>query len=138
MALSDYELSQLEKVREHKERELRSSPRRLVPEAVREKGAEWFSRTMKNPAAAKAKDTGAEAFKAAAAGAGKFMTRSAQLTTSEKRIIRAYTKRATRSAHLMRSESLISTRSTTSLLLLDCTMPTPSERRLRVPSPDSR
>lgn len=93
MALSDYELSQLEKVREHKERELRSSPRRLVPEAVREKGAEWFSRTMKNPAAAKAKDTGAEAFKAAAAGAGKFMTRSAQLTTSEKRIIRAYTKR---------------------------------------------
>jgi hypothetical protein len=33
MGLSDYEVEQLKKVREHRERELSRSPRRLVPES---------------------------------------------------------------------------------------------------------
>jgi hypothetical protein len=78
MGLSDYELQQLEKVREHKERELRRSPRRLVPESVKDKGREWYDKALKTPGAAKIKDGGAAALKAAAEGAGKFMTRTGQ------------------------------------------------------------
>lgn len=46
VGLSDYELQQLEKVREHKEGELRRSPRRLVPEAVKDKGREWYDKAL--------------------------------------------------------------------------------------------
>lgn len=91
--LSAYEMQQLEKLREHREQELHRSPRRLVPQAVKGKGREWYERALKTPGAAKVKDGGAAAFKATAEGAGKFMTRTGQLTTSEARVVRAYSKK---------------------------------------------
>jgi hypothetical protein len=100
VGLSDYELQQLEKVREHKERELRRSPRRLVPEAVKDKGREWYDKALKTPGAAKIRDGGAAALKATAEGAGKFMTRTGQLTTSEARVVRAYVKKGHSVEHL--------------------------------------
>ncbi|MGB5113396.1 MAG: EcsC family protein [Mycobacterium sp.] len=100
MPLSDYELQQLEKVREHRERELRRSPRRLVPESVKDKGREWYDKALKTPGAAKVKDGGAAALKATAEGAGKFMTRTGQLTTSESRVVRAYAKKGHSVEHL--------------------------------------
>lgn len=93
MGLSDYELKQLEKLREHRERELSRSPRQLVPESVRERGRELYSNALKMPGASKTRDTGAAAFAKAAQGAGKAMTRTGQLTTSEDRVVRAYTKK---------------------------------------------
>ena len=89
----EYEEQQLIKVKEHKKRILKRSPRRLVPASVKEKGAEWFDRMAKAPGADKAKNAGAAVLGATAAGAGKFMTRTGQLTTSDKRVIRAYTKK---------------------------------------------
>ena len=53
VGLSDYELQQLENVREHRERELRRSPRRLVPESVKDKGREWYDKALKTPGAAR-------------------------------------------------------------------------------------
>lgn len=100
MGLSDYELQQVEKVREHKEQELRRSRRRLVPEAVKDKGREWYDRALKAPGAAKVKDGGAAALKATAEGAGKFMTRTGQLTTSETRVVRAYARKGHAVEHL--------------------------------------
>lgn len=93
MGLSDYELQQLEKLREHRERELRRSPRRLVPESVQAKGHEWYGKALKAPGATKIKDSGAAALKATAEGAGKLMTRTGQLTTSESRVVHAYAKK---------------------------------------------
>ena len=63
MGLSDYELQQLEKVREHKERELRRSPRRLVPESVKDKGREWYDKALRTPGAGKVKDGELRLFK---------------------------------------------------------------------------
>lgn len=100
MSLSNYELKQLEKLREHRERELSRSPRRLVPESVKEKSRELYSNALKMPGASKVRDTGAAAFTKAAEGAGKAMTRTGQLTTSEGRVIRAYTKRGHSVEHL--------------------------------------
>jgi hypothetical protein len=100
VGLSDYELQQLEKVREHKERELRRSPRRWVPEAAREKSREWYNKALKVRGAARMRDGGAEAFRVAAEGAGRFMSRTGQLTTSESRVVRAYAKRGHLVEHL--------------------------------------
>lgn len=93
MALSDYEQEQLVKVREHRERELRRSPRRLVPESVKDKGRELYDRAFQTPGASKVRDSGAAVLKSTAAGAGKFMTRTGQLTTSESRVVGAYAKK---------------------------------------------
>jgi hypothetical protein len=98
--LSEYEQDQLEKVNQHKERDLSHSPRRLVPETVREKGAELFDKLLKMPGVDKAKDSGAAVLNATAAGAGKFMTRTGQLTTSEARVVRAYAERGHPVSHL--------------------------------------
>jgi hypothetical protein len=100
VGLSDYELKQLAKLREHKERELSRSPRRLVPESVKEKGREFYTNALKAPGAAKAREAGAAAFTKAAEGAGKAMTRTGQLTTSEGRVVRAYTKKGHSVEHL--------------------------------------
>lgn len=100
MGLSDYEQQQLERVREHRERELRRSPRHFVPEAVKDKGRQWYGKALKTPGAAKVRDSGAAALKATADGAGKFMTRTGQLTTSESRVIRAYAKKGHSVEHL--------------------------------------
>lgn len=100
MGLSDYERQELEKVREHRERELRRSPRRLVPESVKDKGRDWYGKAVNAPGAAKVKDGGATALKATAEGAGKFMTRTGQLTTSEARVVKAYAKRGHFVEHL--------------------------------------
>lgn len=93
MGLSEYEEKQLAKVREHRERELSRASRRLVPESVKAKGRELYANVLKSPGAAKTRDAGAAAFAKAAEGAGKAMTRTAQLTTSEDRVVRAYSKR---------------------------------------------
>lgn len=93
MGLSTYESEQLKKVQEHRDRELRRSTRRLVPESVQEKGREYYDQALKLPGAAKARERGAAMLKATAQGAGKFITRTGQLTTSEKRVVRAYAKR---------------------------------------------
>jgi hypothetical protein len=98
--LSEYEQQQLIKIREHRERDLRRSPRHFVPATVKEKGAELFDRMGKAPGVSKAKDAGAGVLGKAAAGAGKFMTRTGQLTTSDKRVIRAYTKKGHSVDHL--------------------------------------
>lgn len=100
MGLSDYELKQLAKVREHRDRELRRSSRRLVPEAVKAKGREVYDSALQAPGAKKARDAGVAAFAKAAEGAGKAMTRTGQLTTSENRVIRAYTKKGLSVEHL--------------------------------------
>ena len=100
MALSEYEQEQLKKVNEHKERDLSRSPRRLVPATVREKGSELFGRILKVPGVDKAKDSGAAVLSATAAGAGKFMTRTGQLTTSDARVIRAYARKGHSVDHL--------------------------------------
>ncbi|OBE95107.1 EcsC family protein [Mycobacterium sp. 852002-10029_SCH5224772] len=100
MGLSDYELRQLGKAREHKERELRRSPRSLVPASVKDKGRAWYDTALKAPGAGKVKDSGAAVLKATAEGAGKFMTRTGQLTTSEARVVRAYAKKGHPVEHL--------------------------------------
>lgn len=93
MGLSEYELQQVEKVREHKERQLLRSPRQLVPDGVKDKGREWYDRALKTSGAGRVKDAGAAVLRASADGAGKFMTRTGQLTTSETRVIQSYAKK---------------------------------------------
>jgi hypothetical protein len=73
MTLSEYEQQQLKKVNEHRP----------------EKGSELFDKLLKVPGVGKARDSGAAVLGATAAGAGKFMTRTGQLTTSDARVIRA-------------------------------------------------
>jgi hypothetical protein len=80
-------------VHEHKQRILSRSPRRLVPATVQERGTELYTKLLKVPGGNKAKDSGAAVLGATASGAGKFMTRTGQLTTSTSRVVRAYTKK---------------------------------------------
>lgn len=100
MGLSEYERQQLDKVNAHKERALSRSPRRLVPAAVQAKGASLFSKLQTVPGVDKARDAGAAVLGATAEGAGKAMTRTGQLTTSDARVIRAYVKRGHSVEHL--------------------------------------
>ncbi|EHB48622.1 hypothetical protein MycrhDRAFT_5463 [Mycolicibacterium rhodesiae JS60] len=100
MGLSEYEQQQLVKVNEHKERVLGRSPRHFVPATVKEKGGEWLGKMSKVPGVDRAKEAGAGVLGAAAAGAGKFMMRTGQLTTSHKRVIRAYAKKGHTVEHL--------------------------------------
>ncbi|QRY53827.1 EcsC family protein [Mycolicibacterium septicum] len=100
MGLSEYEQQQLEKVREHKQKNLRKSSRRLVPATVQAKGASLFGKLQEVPGVDKAKDAGAAVLAATAEGAGKAMTRTGQLTTSQARVIRAYEKRGHSVEHL--------------------------------------
>jgi len=93
MGLSEYEQEQLKKVKEHKERSLSRSPRRFVPATVQAKGASLFSKLQTVPGVDKAKDAGAAVLEATAESAGKVMTRTGQLTTSDTRVVRAYSKR---------------------------------------------
>lgn len=100
MTMSEYEKRELEKVRDHRERELSRSPARLVPESLKVKGRKIYGQAIKTPGAAKVRDGGASALKVAAEGAGKIMTRTGQVTTSETRVIRAYTKNGHPVEHL--------------------------------------
>lgn len=100
MGLSEYEREQLDKVNAHKERALSRSPRRLVPAAVQARGASIFGRLQTVPGVDKARDAGAAVFGAAAEGAGKAMTRTGQLTTSDTRVVRAYVKKGHSVEHL--------------------------------------
>jgi len=93
VGLSAYEQEQFARVLAHRERELRRSPRRLVPESVRGRSRDLYGKVLTTPGAAKARDSGAAVVKATAEGAGKFMTRTGQLTTSEDRVIRAYARK---------------------------------------------
>ncbi|WP_253867830.1 EcsC family protein [Mycobacterium sp. GA-1285] len=67
---------------------------------MKDKGRDWYGRALNAPGAAKVKDGGAAALKATAEGAGKFMTRTGQLTTSEARVVKAYAKRGHLVDHL--------------------------------------
>lgn len=100
MVMSEYEKLQLEKVREHRERELSRSPRRFVPESVKDRGRRIYVKAVDTPGAAKVRDGGAAALKSVAEGAGKIMTRTGQLTTSETRVIRAYANKGHSVEHL--------------------------------------
>lgn len=93
MGLSEYEQRELNKVQEHKRRIVSRSPKRLVPATVQERGTELYAKLLKVPGVNKAKDSGAAVLGATASGAGKFMTRTGQLTTSTSRVVRAYTKK---------------------------------------------
>jgi hypothetical protein len=87
VALSDYEQEQLKKVAAHKERILSRKSRRLFPAAVGGMGSGLFGRLAKLPGLREVKDQGAAFLDATAAGAGKFMTRTAQLTTSDTHVV---------------------------------------------------
>jgi hypothetical protein len=89
VALSKYEQEQLKKVSAHKQRTLRPS-RRLLPFSVSDMGSGLFDRLPKVPGLASAKKPAEAVLGAAAAGAGKFMARTSQLTTSHARVIDVY------------------------------------------------
>jgi hypothetical protein len=93
VALSDYEREQLKKVAAHKERILSRKSRRLFPAAVSGMGSGLFGKLAKLPGLREAKDQGAALLDATAAGAGKFMTRTAQLTTSDTHVIDVYARK---------------------------------------------
>jgi hypothetical protein len=93
VVLTEYEQEELDKVGEHKRRILNRSPRRLIPETVQERSNDLLKKAMRFPGAEKVKDSGAAALNGAAVGAGKFMTRTGQLTTSSDRVVRAYVKK---------------------------------------------
>lgn len=93
MAPSEYEEREAIKVLEHKEKVLNRSPRRFVPQAVKQRGAGLYERVKKVPGADLAKDSGANMFNSVAAGAGKMMMRTGQISTSRDRVVRAYQKK---------------------------------------------
>ncbi len=97
MNLSPYEEHALKKLEERKRKLMREPSKKLVPEGARsriasvsDKSVEQLSRVpgfVKSAAAARA------GYVKAAAGFGEFTTRSAQLTMSEDRVVKAYAKR---------------------------------------------
>ena len=99
MALSKYEREQLKKVNAHKERTLRPS-RRLLPFSVSGMGSGLFDKLPKVPGLASVKDPAEAALGATAAGAGKLMARTGQLTTSHARVIGAYARKGHSVVHL--------------------------------------
>jgi EcsC protein family len=100
VALSDYEREQLKKVAAHKERILSRKSRRLFPVTLGGRGSGLFGKLVKLPGLREAKDQGAALLDATAAGAGKFMTRTAQLTTSDAHVIGVYARKGHSVAHL--------------------------------------
>ncbi|WP_445159783.1 EcsC family protein [Mycobacterium sp. Dal123C01] len=93
MALSEYEREQLKKVAAHKERTLRRKSRRLFPVTLDGRAPRLFGKVAKLPGLREAKDQGAALLDATATGAGKFMTRTAQLTTSDTHVIGVYARK---------------------------------------------
>ncbi|WAC93486.1 EcsC family protein [Mycobacterium sp. Aquia_213] len=100
MALSEYEQAQLKKVAAHKERILSRKSRRLFPVTVGGMGSGLFGKLVKLPGLRQAKDQGAALLDATAAGAGKFMARTAQLTTSDTHVIDGYARKGHSVEHL--------------------------------------
>lgn len=92
MALSEYELAELEKLNAHKDRVLRISPRRLVPPTVVAKAGS-VAQGVRSRVPAKVAEAASTVSATAGRGAAKALTRSSQLTLSPKRSIRAYVRR---------------------------------------------
>jgi hypothetical protein len=93
VALSEYEQEQLEKVTAHKERVLGRKSRRLIPFDIRGVGPGLFNRLMKAPGVKTVTEPVVSLVDATAEGAGKVMSRTSQLTTSDTRVISAYAKK---------------------------------------------
>jgi hypothetical protein len=95
--LSPYEQRALAEVDEHKRDVLSRSPRRLVPDKVRDgasrraSAAEQRLRSMPGGDAAMKRIV--SGYTASAKGIGKFVTKSGQISLSEERIVRAYRRR---------------------------------------------
>ncbi|MEE3062744.1 MAG: EcsC family protein [Actinomycetota bacterium] len=102
MALSGYEQEQLKKVTAHKQRSLRP-PRRLIPaipDRVRGIGPDLVNKALKVSGLDKVADSGAALLGTTAANAGKFMTKTGQMTTSPSLVIGAYARKGHAVEHL--------------------------------------
>lgn len=93
MSLSDYEDRAYERVKDRKEKDLNKTVRRIVPKSVKQYGRKVADKVQATPGADKVVDAGSAALATAAEGAGKFMLRTGQLTTSADRVANAYRKR---------------------------------------------
>lgn len=92
MALSEYEREQLEKVAAHKERVLGRKSRRLVPFDIGSIGPGLFNKLLKARGVKMVAEPVGELLNTTAEGAGKIMSSTSQLTTSDTRVIDAYAK----------------------------------------------
>lgn len=93
MALSDYEHEQLEKVATHKERVLGRRSRRLLPFDIRGIGPAMFNKLLNAPGVKTVTEPVVAVVDTTAEGAGKVMSRTSQLTTSDTWVIAAYAKK---------------------------------------------
>lgn len=93
MALSDYEQEQFAKLNAHKKRALRRSSRRLIPFDISGIGPRLFNKVLKAPGIRTVTEPVVAVVDATAEGAGKIMSRTSQLTTSDTRVISAYAKK---------------------------------------------
>ncbi|GBG37334.1 EcsC family protein [Mycobacterium montefiorense] len=93
MALSEYEQKQLEKIAAHKARILGRESRRLIPFDISGIGPGLMNKLMKAPGVKTVTEPVVELLDTTAEGAGKVMSRTSQLTTSDSRVISAYAKK---------------------------------------------
>ncbi len=91
--LSSYEERVLVEIEERKQRELAKSPRRLVPQRVKDATTNVTGRARTLPGAEQAAQAAAAGYEKAAVGLGKFMTRSSQFTLNSERVLKAYRRR---------------------------------------------
>ena len=96
MDLSPYEQRALKEIEEHKRRLLRQPGRQLVSEDARKKfaaaGDKSSAQLGRIPGFVKSAAAARTGYLKAASGFGEFTTRSAQLTLSEERIVKAFSK----------------------------------------------
>lgn len=88
--LSSYEQKALAEIEQEKARRVARSPKRLVPVKVKSTATRVGNRARNVPGAEKAVESVAAGYSKAAAGVGKFMTRSSQRTLNSERVLRAY------------------------------------------------
>jgi hypothetical protein len=100
VALSEYEQQQLEKVTAHKERVLGRRSRRLIPFGISGIGPGLFNKLQKLPGVKTVTEPVVSVLDSTAEGAGKVMSRTSQLTTSDTRVIVAYAKKGHPVDHL--------------------------------------
>lgn len=92
--LSPYEQKVLLQIEERKRRELERSPRRLVPQRLKDAAADAGDRVNRVPGAQNVSQAASKGFEKAAAGLGRFATRSSQFTLSPERVLAAYRQKA--------------------------------------------
>lgn len=91
--LSPYEQKALVEIEERKERELAKSPRRLVPQKVKDAASDAGDQIKRLPGAESTTKAASAAMAKAAEGVGKFTSRSSQFTLDSDRVLRAYHRR---------------------------------------------